>query len=440
MGSAIMQRSAWTSMPGRPSRSLLQSGRAWKKQHWKNFSDPTAGRLSRANRRIPILIAHESIKKVLTPIGENLMKYHAKLAAMLTKLAIPITTLVYTASVSLSSAFAANTEQAIDVQNDEIDVTLFRGAANNTYFPVYFNALPEAGAENVEMEIRAVDLRPERDVTLHVEIYNPDGAIPLIVTPGGNGDTKGFGGFARNVAASAPELKVIIYDRRNLGQSEVTFGSQPQMVEEGEDLHVLIERLDVAPTALYGMSSGARSNLILASRYPDDIAALVIAPLTGGPYAAARLSEDYFFKYLPEKKLQTRQHLSGLPLTTMQAVAETELWSAYLARNTPEKRERFFNADIDDFISAMKTSGEHLQATRYQTALGMKDKDLAALDVPATLILHHDQYSDNLHPVTNTRAATTLIANSSFKFAPHLPEILEALLPFVKEHTPKLKR
>ena len=25
-----------------------------------------------------------------------------------------------------------------------------------------------------------------------------------------------------------------------------------------------------------------------------------------------------------------------------------------------------------------------------------------------TLILHHDQYSDNLHPVTNTSAATAL--------------------------------
>ena len=81
-----------------------------------------------------------------------------------------------------------------------------------------------------------------------------------------------------------------------------------------------------------------------------------------------------------------------------------------------------------------------MQATRYQTALGMQDEELAALNVPATLILHHDQYSDNLHPVTNTRAATTLIANSSFKFAPHLPEILEAMLPFVKEHTPELKK
>ena len=88
----------------------------------------------------------------------------------------------------------------------------------------------------------------------------------------------------------------------------------------------------------------------------------------------------------------------------------------------------------------MKTSGEHLQATRFQTALGMPDEDLAAIDIPATLLLHHDQYSDNLHPITNSRAATTLIANSTFAFGRELPQILEELIPFVKAHTPKLKQ
>ena len=348
--------------------------------------------------------------------------------------------IVIAASLFMTGVWVQAAEQQIDVENDEMDVTLFRGAANNSWFPVYFKANAEPGSEDVAVEIHEIDLRPERDVTLHVEIYNPRGTIPLVMTPGGNGDTNGFGAFARNVAAAEPDFKVIIYDRRNIGRSEVKFGSEPQMVEEGEDLHVLIQRLGVAPAALYGMSSGARSNMILASRYPEDIAALIIAPLTGGPYAAARLSEDYFFKYLPEKKLATRKHLEDLPLTSMQALAETEYWSAYLARNTQERRARFFRANVSDFLAAMKTSGEHLQATRFQTALGMPDEDLAAIDIPATLLLHHDQYSDNLHPITNSRAATTLIANSTFAFARELPQILEELVPFVKAHTPKLNQ
>lgn len=345
-----------------------------------------------------------------------------------------LTAILFSGLFLVLGAHAASAEKSIDEQNDEMDVTLFRGAANNTYFPVYFNALPEQGAEHVEMESHAINLRPERDVTLHVEIYNPNGTIPLIVTPGGNGDTRGFGGFARNVAAAAPDLKVVVYDRRNLGLSEVTFGSEPQMVEEGEDLHVLIARLGVAPVTLYGMSSGARSNLILASRYPDDIAALVIAPLTGGPLAATRLSEDYFFKYLHDEKLATRKHVTESRITSMKALSETPLWRAYLERNTAANQKRFFDADITDFLAAMKASGEHLRATRYQTALGVTDEDLASLQIPETLILHHGSYTDYLHPITHTRAATTLIKNSSFKMAPHLPELLEAFLPFVRRY------
>ena len=95
-------------------------------------------------------------------------------------------------------------------ENDESDVTLFRGAANNSWFPVYFNAESEPGAEDVPVEIQEINLRPERDVTLHVEIYNPEGSIPLIMTPGGNGDTNGFGGFARNVAAAEPDFRVCL--------------------------------------------------------------------------------------------------------------------------------------------------------------------------------------------------------------------------------------
>lgn len=351
-----------------------------------------------------------------------------------------LATLLCATFTALLSTHAASEKKVIDVQNDEMDVTLFRGAANNSYFPVYFNAEPEAGAEDVEVETHFVDLRPQRAVTLHVEIYNPNATTALIITPGGNGDTRGFGGFARNVAAAAPDLKVIIYDRRNLGVSQVSFGSEPQMIEEGEDLHVLIDRLDVAPVVLFGMSSGARSNMHLSSRYPEDVAALFIAPLTGGPLAATRLSEDYFYKYLLDAPLNTRKHVTDKPITSMQELAKTPLWAAYLERNSAENQQRFYDADIDDFLAAMKASGDHLRDTMYQTALGMKDDDLAALNVPATHILHHSSYTDYLHPITNTRAATTLISNATFAFAPHLPEILDALLPFVKMHSQTAKQ
>ena len=314
-----------------------------------------------------------------------------------------------------------------EVETVDEDVTLFKGASNNSYFAVYFNAIPEPGVDELDVEILAVDLRPERDVTLHVEIYNPNAKIPLIVTPGGMGDIEGFAGFARNVAAAAPDLMVIIWDRRNMGRSGINFGAEPLSIEEAEDLHVLIERLGVGPASLYGMSSGARSNVVLAERYPDDIASLIIAPLSGGPLAAKQLPQEYYLKYLNEYSL-----------TSMGDVAETPLWAAYIERNGAEGREELMRQDVSEFLAAMQRAGEHLQSYSQKTTLGATDEQLAALNVPATLILHHNQEVDYLHPIVHSRAATTLIQNSTFEFAPYLPEILELLLPFVREHTPPL--
>ncbi len=308
------------------------------------------------------------------------------------------------------------------------DVTLFKGASNNSYFAVYFNAVPEPGVEDLEIEKVSVDLRPERDVTIYAEIYNPTAKIPLIVTPGGMGEIGGFGGFARNIAAAAPDLKVIIWDRRNMGRSGINFGSEPLSIEEAEDLHVLIDRLGIGPAAFYGMSSGARSNVVLAERYPDDMAAFIIAPLSGGPLAAQQLPQEYYLKYVDDESL-----------TSMEAVAKTPLWSAYVERNGPAGLEDLLRQDVSEFLAAMKRAGEHLQAYGQKTTLGATDEQLASLTVPATLILHHGQEIDYLHPIAHSRAATTLLQNSTLAFAPTLQPILDLLLPFVREHTPALK-
>ena len=345
----------------------------------------------------------------------------------LTRISAKLTIGLAAVLICASSAIANHHEED-DLDNTTPDATLFRGAANNPYFPLYFNALPAEGADEVPTEAHRVDLRPDRNMTLYVEIYNPNGKIPLIVTPGGMGEIEGFRGFARNVAAASNELKVIIWDRRNMGRSEVSFGTEPLAVEEAEDLHVLLKRLEVGPATFYGMSSGSRSNMILAERYPEQVAALVISPLTGGPIAAERLSQEYYLGYLNDESL-----------TSMEEVAKTPLWAAYMARNTPELQRAFLDQDVEDFRAAMKRTGEHLASYHAKTTLGMTDEQLAALEVPATLILHHGAERDFLHPIVNSRAATTLLQNSTFEIAPTLESVLDVLLPFVKKYTPVMQ-
>ena len=329
------------------------------------------------------------------------------------------------ASLCVSNSLAADASRVNTDPNYNPDATLFKGAANNIWIEVLFRATPALGADSVSMENLRVDLRPDRDMTLNVEIYNPSGSIPLIVTPGGMGDIEGFGAFAKNLAAASSDLKVIIMDRRNLGRSEVSFANaEPMSAEEAEDLHVLLQRLDIDSAIFYGMSSGSRSNMILAERYPEQVDALIIAPLTGGPIAARRLADEYFLNYLKDDSL-----------TSMEAVAETSLWKGYMERNSAELQKIFMEQNIDDFLGTMKMTGEYIASFHAKTTLGMTDEQLMALDVPATLILHHGEEIDFLHPKVNARSATTLIQNSTFKIAPSLQSIVDEILPFVREYT-----
>ena len=54
-----------------------------------------------------------------------------------------------------------NAQYGGSFENDESDVTLFRGAANNSWFPVYFNAEPEPGAKRARRNPE-INLRPEK--------------------------------------------------------------------------------------------------------------------------------------------------------------------------------------------------------------------------------------------------------------------------------------
>ena len=55
-----------------------------------------------------------------------------------TPLSSQLSASIVAAVLFFSGNYAGAADKVIDVQNDEIDVTLFRGAANNSYFPVYF--------------------------------------------------------------------------------------------------------------------------------------------------------------------------------------------------------------------------------------------------------------------------------------------------------------
>jgi len=108
--------------------------------------------------------------------------------------------------------------------------------------------------------------------------YNKNNNI--IITPGGQRGIKEVLGFATYLANETNDLRIIVWDRRNMGQSGFSFNGKPLEIDEAEDLKSIIEQVCNGYASVYGVSSGARTNLILALKYPHLIRTMFLAPPT----------------------------------------------------------------------------------------------------------------------------------------------------------------
>jgi pimeloyl-ACP methyl ester carboxylesterase len=81
--------------------------------------------------------------------------------------------------------------------------------------------------------------------------------------------------YDRQVAALKDRYRVIIYDLRGQGQSEVTPGGYG-IYEQVEDAARLIQQLELAPCHVVGMSMGGYIAMRLAKKYPQLVRSLTL--------------------------------------------------------------------------------------------------------------------------------------------------------------------
>jgi len=97
------------------------------------------------------------------------------------------------------------------------------------------------------------------------------GRSPLMMV-GHPMDASGFGALA----AFFRDRTVITYDPRGLGRSTWHGGRGIRTPEKNaEDIHRIIEALEVGPVDLFGSSGGAVNALALVTAHPDDVGTLV---------------------------------------------------------------------------------------------------------------------------------------------------------------------
>src|SRR5262245_14246810 len=135
-----------------------------------------------------------------------------------------------------------------------------------------------------------------RGVNINYEVLGSAGPW-VALSPGGRRALDNVKSVAHHVANAGYRLP--IHDRRNCCLSDIAIGGEMSEYEVwAEDLHELLSQLNALPAVLGGGSSGCRLSVLFALKYPHAVRALLMWRVTGGPFAAARLTENYYGKYI----------------------------------------------------------------------------------------------------------------------------------------------
>ena len=230
--------------------------------------------------------------------------------------------------------------------------------------------------------------------TIHYE--ETGSGVAIVFTPGGRSPKS----IMRPVAeCMAPRYRVVIYDRRNCGASDIVIaGEESEQEIWADDLAQLIKQLNMAPAYIGGWSAGCRVSLLTAIRHPEAVKGLLLGWVTGGPVAAERLAHQYY-----------GQMIEAAQRGGMGAVAETPYFAERITEN-PANLERLLSMDVQEFIGVMSRWSAFFTESASLPVIGATEEQLASIKVP-TVIVAGD---DDVHTLTAAEALHRLVADSEF--------------------------
>src|SRR4029453_15334473 len=168
--------------------------------------------------------------------------------------------------------------------------------------------------------------------------------------------------------------------RRNCGLSDIAIGADLSEYEVwAEDLYDLLSRFNGLPAIVGGGSSGCRLSVLFALKYPHAVRALLLWRVTGGPFAAGRLTENYYGKYI-------RAAQEG----GMAAVCDLDHFKERIDAR-PENRAVLMAMDPQKFIAAMERWRTQFAKGAELPIIGASEKELNSIKVPTCIIPGNDK-------------------------------------------------
>ena len=229
-------------------------------------------------------------------------------------------------------------------------------------------------------------------LTLGYELIGAEGGQPWVITPGGRFTKESPGIRELAVELSKAGNRVLVWDRPNCGESDVSFTGSSESAMQADALVALLQHLDMTPAIIAGGSGGARVSLLAASRHPEAAAGVAVWWISGGVYGLLSLATHYCGNSVAEAWRDG-----------MEAVAGLDEWAEVIASN-PSNRQRFLDQDRAEFITTMERWMLAYCPREGETVPGLTDADARTMDLPA--LVFRSGESDPHH----TRATSEVVA------------------------------
>jgi pimeloyl-ACP methyl ester carboxylesterase len=227
---------------------------------------------------------------------------------------------------------------------------------------------------------------------------------PIAITAGGrlSKDAPGLRELAGELASAGH--RVLIWDRVNCGESDISFDGETESLMNAAALAGLLRALDFGPCLLVGGSAGSRVSLLTAIRHPDLVSGLFLLWISGGALSLAGLATHYYYD-------------SALAAVTggMEKVANLPVWKEQIARN-PGNRDRILAQDPKQFVATMQRWAWSFFPKTDAPVPGLGPDELAAISAPVVVL--RSGSSDLFHPRETSEALARMIPNAQLQDPP----------------------
>uniref|UniRef100_A0A0G4I143 AB hydrolase-1 domain-containing protein n=1 Tax=Chromera velia CCMP2878 TaxID=1169474 RepID=A0A0G4I143_9ALVE len=230
--------------------------------------------------------------------------------------------------------------------------------------------------------------------------------MPLVITPRGD---RGLDNDAiledfEDFMPLQSRFCVILWDRRNIGGSEVVYkegdGEIPEWEHQAHDLKNLLDALGITePVICIGESSGSRTSLNFAIHYPERVAALVLMNMTGGFKSVDFLARYYYEKYLED-----------LREGGMEKLKDDSRYEELMKLN-PRNEARFDSMDINVVRSVLQGWARHMRNSATTPTVGSSEEVIQTVEAK-TLLIFDWGLDDEMHTVNVMSRLNRLMPNS----------------------------